>query len=293
MNNYPSIAILLTAYNGMSWIRQQIESILEQKNVTLDIYISIDISKDQTHQWCEALSKENKNIIVLPYGEKFGNATKNFFRLIKDVDFNKYDYISLADQDDVWNSNKLQRAIALLCEEEFDGYSSNVTAFWENNKKVFIKKSFPQKKYDFYFESAGPGCTYVLKKESLQKFKDFLINNWSKVNQIQSHDWLIYAYFRSKSMKWIIDDKALTYYRQHEYNEMGASLGIRAYKKRFSLFKSKKYRDEVQKIINLLRVFNRDEFSLMTLFLLRNINHLRRRPRDVLILFFMIALRIF
>ena len=41
-NSFPKVAVLLAAYNGMKWIKEQINSILYQKNVNIDIYICVD-----------------------------------------------------------------------------------------------------------------------------------------------------------------------------------------------------------------------------------------------------------
>ena len=83
MTSNPTVAVLLAAFNGIKWIEEQIESILNQKDVNLDIYISIDLSNDGTYEWCEELAIKNSNVNILPYGNHFGSAGKNFFRLIK------------------------------------------------------------------------------------------------------------------------------------------------------------------------------------------------------------------
>lgn len=134
----PSVAVLLTAFNGIKWINEQVNSILNQKEVDIDIYISVDVSSDGTYEWCQNLSSKKANVYILPYGDHFGGAAKNFFRLIKDVDFNMYDYISLADQDDIWLTDKISRAIKLIVEKKLDGYSSNAIAFWEDGQRNLL-----------------------------------------------------------------------------------------------------------------------------------------------------------
>ncbi len=63
----------------------------------------------------------------------------------------------------------------------------------------------------------------------MQKFKEFLIVNWNQVNEFESHDWLIYAFFRTKKLKWFIDDRPSMQYRQHENNQVGVNHGVKAY----------------------------------------------------------------
>jgi len=293
VNKIPSVVVLLAAYNGMEWIEEQVSSILSQKNISIEIFISVDLSDDKTHEWCQDLVVKNTHVKVLQYGDRFGGAAKNFFRLIRDVDFSCFDYIALSDQDDIWDSDKLHHAISAIEKDNLDGYSSDVIAFWNNGREQLVKKSFPQKKFDYFFEAAGPGCTYVLKQQPAQKFKKFLIKNWEYVNLVALHDWMIYAYFRSQGMKWKISNKPLMRYRQHENNQVGINAGLNAYLVRFNKIKTKWYRDEVEKIITLLNKDHKKGFFLKSHLLIKNCWGLRRRPRDAIVLLFMIIFKIF
>jgi len=292
VSNSPSVAVLLAAYNGMEWIEEQVSSILSQKSISIEIFISVDLSNDKTHEWCQDLAGKNAHVKVLPYGEKFGGAAKNFFRLIRDVDFSCFDYVALSDQDDIWDSSKLHHAIRTIEQDSLDGYSSDVIAFWSNGREKLVKKSFPQKKFDYFFEAAGPGCTYVLKQQPTQKFKKFLIKNWENINCIESHDWLIYAFFRSRGMSWCIDSEPLMLYRQHESNQVGSNFGFLAYLKRIKMVKSGWYRSEVRKISEIISI-NDDAFNLDIWFLIKNFYQLRRQNRDTFILLLMILLGFF
>lgn len=281
-NKDPLVAVLLSAYNGMSWIEDQVVSILSQDGVSIRLFISVDLSSDITYEWCKDFASRNARVKVLPYGERFGGAAKNFYRLIRDVDFSTFDYVALSDQDDLWNVGKLQRAISVIKEKSLSGYSSDVVAFYANGNKRLVKKSFPQKKMDYFFESGGPGCTYVLKQQSAEKFKKFLASNWGKIGYIESHDWLIYAFFRSRGMPWYIDNSALMLYRQHESNQVGSNSGLSAYIKRVKMIKNGWYRTEVEKILRAVGV--NCEFSLKRWFLIKHFYQLRRRNRDVVVL---------
>ena len=287
------VAVLLASYNGKQWIQEQVDSILDQVDADVEIFISVDLSNDKTYEWCQDLARKNSYIKVLPYGERFGGAAKNFYRLIRDVDFSYFDYIAFADQDDIWNCNKLHHAIKTIEQDNLSGYSSDVIAFWDDGRDKLLKKSFPQKKFDYFFEAAGPGCTYVLKQQPVQKFKKFLIKNWEYVNLVELHDWMIYAYFRSQGMRWKIDNKPLMRYRQHQHNQVGINYGLKAYLFRFNKIKTKSYYNEVQKIIYLLNGRSSQDISLKKLFLIKNFWHLRRRPRDAIFLLFIIILQIF
>jgi rhamnosyltransferase len=293
MNSRPKIAVLLAAFNGMEWIEEQVESIFAQQSIDVDIYISVDLSTDDTHQWCQDFAKKNINIKVLPYGERFGGAAKNFFRLIRDVDFSAYDYVALADQDDIWLSNKLIHAVETIKSKKICALSSNIVAFFQDGRELLIKKSNPQKKFDHFFEPAGPGCTYVIRSKALQQFKEFLILNWGEVNSIAFHDWVIYAYFREHGLDWHIDAKPLMRYRRHESNVIGPNSGFDAYKKRISMVKSSWYRKEVASIRMLVDPDGQSDLRLDRLFLIKNFWQLRRHPKEAVALLFMLVTGIY
>jgi rhamnosyltransferase len=156
-----------------------------------------------------------------------------------------------------------------------------------------IKKSNPQKQFDHFFESAGPGCTFVIKSKALQQFKEFLILNWDKVNSITFHDWIIYAYFREHDLSWHIDAKPLMRYRRHESNVIGPNSGLDAYKKRLSMVKSNWYKKQVTSIHRLVDPDNQSGLKLDRLFLIKNFWQLRRHPKEAVALLFMLAFGIY
>lgn len=286
----PTVAVLLAAFNGMRWIEEQISSILEQDKVKIALFISVDQSTDGTYEWCKELENTCSNVYVLPYGERFGGAAKNFFRLIHDVSIEQYDYVALSDQDDIWLSDKLSHAISLIQDKNLDAMSSDVISFWDDGREVLVRKSYPQRKFDYLFEAAGPGCTYVFKSSSLSEFKTFLSKYHDQVNGVSLHDWIIYAYFRSRGLHWHIDDVPLMRYRQHENNQVGSNTNISSYVKRLKMINSGWYRNEVKKIYDLVSSSDGERFCLSRYFLTKNFYELRRRHRDAWVLLLMLLL---
>ena len=255
------ISVLLASYNGVKYIKEQIDSILNQKEVDVTIFISDDLSTDGTLEYLQEIYKDFKNIVYLTSGSKFGGAGKNFFRLIKDVDFSSFDFVSFVDQDDIWYEDKLIRAIKTIEDKQIDAYSSNVLAFWEDGKEMVINKSSSQARYDYLFEAAGPGCTYVLKKDLAIFLQNFICENWEDVNKVELHDWFIYAFSRENNYKWYIDKKPTMRYRQHTLNQVGANDGLKAKIKRLKKVFSSWYRNEIIKIIKVLKIENKYNFS--------------------------------
>jgi len=157
-HSLPSIAVCLAAFNGIRYIQQQLDSILSQADVQVTVFVSVDRSIDGTENWFSTVQAKEPRVVLLPTGAAFGGAARNFFRLLRDTDFAAFDYVAYADQDDIWLPGKLKRACDTLTQAGAQGYSSDVVAFWDSGKSLYIKKSYPQRRWDYLFESAGPGC---------------------------------------------------------------------------------------------------------------------------------------
>ncbi|MGN5261362.1 glycosyltransferase [Aeromonas hydrophila] len=299
MQQKKKVGVLLAAFNGEPWLAEQVLSILEQKCVDVHLYISLDKSDDSSMSICNKFCLEYKNVTLLPYGATFGGAGKNFYRLFIDVDISDYDFIALSDQDDIWNPDKLISSVDIL--SEYDGYSSNVIAFWEDGREILINKAQEKKEWDYLFEAAGPGCTYVLRRDVAIKFKTWLIGHYDKItHDIALHDWLIYAFCRHFGYRWFIDPRPGMRYRQHANNQVGTNNSISAAQKRLLLIKRKWYRNQVTKIAEHLELQNLSMVKyglnkgyIGNLYLLFNVNQLRRRLRDRIALSFALLFNIF
>jgi rhamnosyltransferase len=225
----PCFAVCLAAYNGMAYITEQLESILSQKKVDLRVFVSVDKSSDGTEAHLAEWAQREPRLALLPFGERFGGAGPNFYRLLRDVELSGFEYLSFADQDDVWHPEKLWRAHAILSEENAMGYSSNFTAFWPSGKSRVVNKAWPQRTWDFMFESAGPGCTYVVHSSLGIALQELVRGANQNLLRIDYHDWLFYAYARFHNLPWVIDKWSSMEYRQHANNQIGVNAGWRSF----------------------------------------------------------------
>jgi rhamnosyltransferase len=157
-----------------------------------------------------------------------GSASANFFRLIAEVDRPEAEYFALSDQDDIWLSGKIQRAVDCMVSSGADGYSGPVTAVWPDGRSKFIDKHPRMSVRDFFFEGPGPGCTFVLRRELFLTLQQFVRDNRRILRSVYYHDWLIYAFARSNGYRWYIDSEAHMLYRQHGANDTGANIGFSA-----------------------------------------------------------------
>lgn len=221
----PSVAVALAAYNGTDYIAEQVESILRQTGVIVTIFVSVDRSSDGTEAWFQRLAQDERRVILLDTGQVFGGAAPNFFRLLREMDLDHFDYLSFADQDDIWPDDKLVRAHQQLVMHGADGYSSNFIAFWPSGEKLLVSKAQPQRRWDYLFESAGPGCTYVMRRKLALALQEAARNQREGLAKLVFHDWFAYAFARVNGYRWLIDERPNLLYRQHGKNQFGVNAG--------------------------------------------------------------------
>lgn len=110
--DWPAIDVLLPAYNGGAYIREQLQSIIDQDYAgVLRIHVRDDGSSDDTVavvQQMQALplpSQRQLHLTQRTSGE--GGVSHNVSALLQAVQ-DEAEYIALADQDDVWLPHKLR-----------------------------------------------------------------------------------------------------------------------------------------------------------------------------------------
>ena len=247
----PLVAVLLATHNGADFVEEQVRTILGQEGVEVRVIVSDDASTDATLEILRGLGDDR--IVILEPGV-YGSPQANFLRLIRDADVADADAVALADQDDRWHLDRLQRQLALLAEHDLDAVSSSVTAFWElgdgSERTAHLDKSQPQTELDYLLESAGPGCTFVLAAETFRAVREIVARH-PLVDESVPHDWIIYAIARATGRRWRIDPTPTIDYRQHGGNATGAHKGIRPALTRARRLASGDYRRQCAAIAKL------------------------------------------
>lgn len=213
--------MLLAACNGGPWIRDQIESILRQHAVEVHVVVRDDCSHDNTRTQVEGIDSQGR-VRLQTAAAASGSAAQNFFTLIRDNPAQGFDCVALADQDDIWNPDKLARASRLLAHHRSAGYSSWTTAVWGNGREAVLKQEGIPTSSDFLFEGGGQGCTFVLSAQFYERARSFLVENPDLTLPIHYHDWALYALARAWRLPWTFDPQTTMKYRQHGGNDTGA-----------------------------------------------------------------------
>ena len=260
----PHIAVLMATYNGEKYLKEQIDSILAQKNVQVSLFVRDDNSVDRTRSIIEEYAATTGKVFLLPTKPLQLNVTKNFFSIVREIDLTQVDYIAYSDQDDIWLDNKLDAAITDICINKVNCYASNLLR--GNADGHVIKKRSPfsrlfqyllnfksnnQLSWDHYFEAASAGCSLVLDKKAARYLQQRLNDIYDRIPENASHDWSTYAITRIGGHAWYISANAYIIYRQHSGNAYGTNNGLKGISKLVDLFSSGWYRKHILMIDEL------------------------------------------
>lgn len=113
ITNNTSVAILMATYNGATYLREQIDSILQQSYKNWTLYIQDDGSNDATIDIIKGYKSDK--IVLVDLGLTRQGACLNFMSLLNVVESQ---YYMFSDQDDFWLPNKIELSMALMQEHE-------------------------------------------------------------------------------------------------------------------------------------------------------------------------------
>lgn len=219
------ISIAMTTYNGEKYVALQLESILQQTLPADEIIICDDCSTDRTVKILKRIMAENPKVkIRLIENETNLGYVGNFYKAIS---LTKGDYIFLADQDDEWHSNKIERTLQVMQEKKaavictnccfIDGESNRIKKTQGYDRNPFIdavtEKLTPISFYELIIGNIAQGCTYCFTKE----VRDCYLRINSK-HLIHDHQIMFVAALLGKAY---FLDEALIDYRLHGSNSVG------------------------------------------------------------------------
>ena len=97
----------MATYNGERFLREQLDSIIDQSYSNLEIIIQDDGSSDETCTIVKSYAARDPRIRFYQNDENLG-IIQNFYDLI---DKARGEYIAISDQDDIWKPNKIESLI--------------------------------------------------------------------------------------------------------------------------------------------------------------------------------------
>ena len=224
-------SVCMATFNGGRYLREQLDSILNQLTLEDELIISDDGSTDETCQIIKEYTQLD-NRIKFVEGPRKG-VIANFNHAIQQ---SKGDIIFLADQDDVWLPEKIEKSMKTLKEKNVDLVFGDLEVVDEKMNTIYpsfddfmllnrkINKYIDSYKVNYLYNCVT-GCTILSKKDFI---KDILpIPNDSKY---VPHDYWMALMIALKGKLAYMPEKYIKY-RQHGNNQIGTDKISHKFKK--------------------------------------------------------------
>ena len=131
------ISIAMVTYNGERYLREQLDSILRQTiKVPIEIVVCDDGSIDGTRKILQDYAASDPRFRLF-FNQKTLGIVKNYEKAIS---LCNGEYIALADQDDIWEKNKLERLLAAIRDKDFV-LSNALLVDWNNRPMAVTMKN--------------------------------------------------------------------------------------------------------------------------------------------------------
>ena len=157
----------MCTYNGEKYLKEQIDSIVNQTYPIHEIIIQDDCSTDHTMDILRDYEKKYSHINVFQNEIQKG-VNENFFSAIARA---TGEYIAISDQDDIWEIEKIEQQMETIGDNWLSSCFSK--PFAEGDVAIF----FDQRKPNVYIErliyiNSMPGHTLLLKKSLIDLVSD-------------------------------------------------------------------------------------------------------------------------
>ena len=222
------VIVVLSAYNGARHIAEQIESIRAQSFTDWKLIVRDDGSTDNTVDIVNSLSAGDDRIELVADARGNIGPWASFGELLTIAHDRGADYVFLADQDDVWVSDKMEKQLSLLRSMEgkpglIHSDLKIVDEDLQETHRSFME--FQRSSYDasdplrtLLIHNAVVGCTIGVNRALLDFALPIPGGAW--------HDWwLALSAAATGTIKSTRDSTVL--YRQHSHNVVGGAVAPR------------------------------------------------------------------
>lgn len=230
-----NLTILLSTYNGICFLPQQLDSLYQQNHSNMHILVRDDGSSDGTQNLLRQ-EKDLGRLEILPSDCNLGPAM-SFLTLLREAYLRGAEYVAFCDQDDVWRPEKMTRALEMLRGKE--DHPAMICTRVELVDEMLRPIGFlpaPKRKIGLgnaLVEDIATGCTVVLNRKAIELVGAY----WP--NKPQMHDWWCYLVLACMG-EVIYDPWPSLLYRQHGNNVVGvARTPVTRLVKRFRRFLGK------------------------------------------------------
>jgi glycosyltransferase involved in cell wall biosynthesis len=215
-----NVAILLCTMQGHTFLREQLDSIEGQTHASWSIWASDDSPDHKSHAILTAYqARLGPDRLTMQQGPQKGFAA-NFLSLACSGTISA-DYFAYADQDDIWESDKLERAVQWLQSVPDDVpalYCGRTRKVDENNQDLGFSPLFtrPPGFANALVQSIASGNTMVFNRAARH-----LLQIAGPALPVAAHDWWTYLLVSGSGGQVLYDPLPTVRYRQHGDNLIG------------------------------------------------------------------------
>ena len=216
------IAIILCTKNGEEFLEEQLKSLDNQTHNKIDLYIGDDASKDKTIEIIKSWKFNSLKLVELS-NNNYNSFQENFISTLNKIKSN-YDLYFFCDQDDIWDHKKVSEYIKIYEKNQNQDYlliCSRTNLINSKGKLIGMSPLFNRNPciQNALVQSIAGGNTMAINHKVKQ-----LISKIKNLNNVVSHDWIIYILVTIFNGKVIYLKHPLTYYRDHHKNVIGSNI---------------------------------------------------------------------
>ncbi len=219
--NNNRMCIVMATFNGEAWLSEQIASIQGQSYSDWTLLVSDDGSSDKTVDIIRQSALEDDRIQLLAARSGASGHVGNFEYLLENARGLGCELIFLADQDDLWQPEKLDLMLKLCRGSESSPRAafSDLEIIDENEKSSgsYLQSIGMEGKYDILSllrQNPVTGCSMMVNEALLGVALPF-------PSQLENHDWWLGLCAAACGCLEFCPEK-LVRYRQHSRNTVGA-----------------------------------------------------------------------
>lgn len=208
------ISVVMSTYNGSRYIIEQMNSIMNQTRKADEVLIFDDASTDDTYSIVKEYIQEHSlnNWKIQRNPQNYG-WRKSFMNAMSSA---SGDLIFLADQDDIWKSEKLEvmskafidNPHMLVLAADYQSFKFNEIPINSEKKDKYVIEQVRCTEQWYYIRR--PGCVLALKKELIPYMKDIWYEDYA-------HDALVWQLGLLFDGLYHIEYTAI-YFRRHDTN---------------------------------------------------------------------------
>ena len=214
---YPRISIIIPIYNVNKYLRECIDSIINQTLKTIEIICVNDGSTDNSLEIIKEYIYDNRIIIINKNNSGYGDSMNQGLNIASG------EYIGIVESDDFIDINMFENLYKLTKKGDIDIIRSNFYLYWEKNKKEALNFKILKNLYNKIFNPMELQNIFLVQPSiwaGIYK-KLFLIKNNIKFLTTPGASYQDTSFFYKtlyKANKIFCTKKAFYYYRQTNSN---------------------------------------------------------------------------